>query len=137
MVQEVVKDLFDVSGDYYLAHCISSDLKMGAGIALPMQNRFNIRETIMTRPMNLAHPTVILTGNVFNLITKEKYYDKPTYDNLFGALTKMKNVAKYFGITKIAMPRIGCGLDGLDWNMVRDYLNDNFNDVEILVCRLK
>ena len=93
MVHEIVKDLFDVSSDYYLAHCISSDLKMGAGIALPMQNKYRIREDILSRPMNLSHPTVVLTGKVFNLITKANYYDKPTYDNLFSSLVKMKNIS--------------------------------------------
>ena len=137
MVHEVVKDLFDVSGDYHLAHCISSDLKMGAGIALPMQNRFKIREAIMSRPMNIAHPTVALTGKVFNLITKANYYDKPTYGNLFSSLTKMKNIMKYFEIHKVAMPRIGCGLDRLDWCKVKEYLEKNFKDYEILVCRMK
>ena len=31
--KEEQRDLFSVSSDYYLAHCISADFKMGAGIA--------------------------------------------------------------------------------------------------------
>ena len=30
---EEKRDLFDVSEDYYLAHCISADFALGAGIA--------------------------------------------------------------------------------------------------------
>ena len=43
-----------------------------------------------------------------------------------------------FGITKLAMPLIGCGLDKLEWNRVKDVIEDVFDDtdVEILICYL-
>jgi len=38
----------------------------------------------------------------------------------------------------IAMPKIGCGLDRLQWGMVREIITEVFNDldIEILVCHL-
>ena len=47
-------------------------------------------------------------------------------------------MARGEGITKIAMPRIGCGLDGLNWQDVKKALQDVFDntDIEILVCVL-
>ena len=34
------------------------------------------------------------------------------------------------------MPRIGCGLDGLDWGIVKAIIKDVFEDtdIEILIC---
>ena len=39
------------------------------------------------------------------------------------------------GVTKLAIPRIGCGLDGLVWNKVLDLIREIFveDDVEITV----
>lgn len=41
-------------------------------------------------------------------------------------------------IQYLAMPKIGCGLDRLQWGKVREIIKDVFNDVniEILVCSL-
>lgn len=79
----------------------------------------------------------ILEGNTFNLITKEKYYEKPSYVSLFVSLFRMSKIAKENNIKRIAMPTIGCGLDKLEWDEVRKILiafaiaNKN---IEIAVC---
>lgn len=38
-------------------------------------------------------------------------------------------------VTKVALPRIGCGLDGLEWDKVKDILHEVFGNesVEIVV----
>lgn len=41
VLKEVNKDLFTVSKDYALAHCISADFKLGAGIAKEFDKRFD------------------------------------------------------------------------------------------------
>lgn len=33
-IREIEGDLFNASKDYALAHCVASDLRMGAGIAV-------------------------------------------------------------------------------------------------------
>ena len=40
---EVEKDLFSVDPQYSLAHCISADFALGAGIAKQFDTRFNMR----------------------------------------------------------------------------------------------
>lgn len=48
MIFEIVKgDLFTANNEYYLAHCISADYAMGAGIAKPM-NKNTIYEKLYT-----------------------------------------------------------------------------------------
>jgi len=134
--REEKMDLFTVDESYFLAHCIASDLALGAGVAVPMNKKFGLREKIRQSGQDTKHPTCILTGRVFNLITKPVSYGKPTLKSLVNALWKMKEIARAEGITKIAMPRIGCGLDRLSWAEVRSSLQEIFEntDIEILVC---
>ncbi len=137
---EIKKDLFSVSDDYYLAHCISSDFVMGGGIAVLFNKKFNLKEQFKQIKKEdsklLEHPTCILVVRVFNLITKKLVFHKPTYETMRGALEKMKEICDENNIKKIAMPRIGSGIDGLDWIQVREIIHEVFgnSEVEILVC---
>lgn len=144
LYKEIRKDLFDMPEDYYLAHCISADFGMGKGIVVEFNKRFD-----MKRKLQATHPDYInqythykmcgdciLEGRVFNLITKERYYQKPTYASLLGALNVCKNVCIENDIKKVAMPMIGCGLDRLEWQKVSNMLKNVFDqtDMEIVVC---
>ena len=77
-------------------------------------------------------------GSVFNLVIKEKYWHKPTLETLKAALLDMKAYATNMQVDKIAMPRIGCGLDKLDWHNVKPMIEETFKDtpIEIMVCVL-
>lgn len=138
MTIEIKKqNLFDVSEDYFLAHCISKDYALGAGIAVEFEKRFNLKSRLQN--YNNGHFTdCIVIGRVFNLVTKAKYWQKPTYDSLTSALEIMKFQMQTYEIKKIAMPKIGCGLDGLQWGRVEEIIKAVFQDVncEILVCYL-
>ena len=77
---EIKGDLFKVSGDYVLAHCISSDAKMGAGIAVQFKKRFDLTNTTrLGNTEGLPVGTAFMEGRVINLITKQRYFHKPTY----------------------------------------------------------
>lgn len=141
-------DLFSVSEDYYLAHCISADFAMGKGIAVEFNKKFNMRNILKNRCQNYLNFFIndlteykgdcILEGRVLNLVTKERYYNKPSYQSLESALILMKIAIENNNIKKIAMPKIGCGLDKLEWNKVKEILFNIFKDtdIEILVCYL-
>ena len=131
-------NLFELNqNEYCFAHCISSDCEMGAGIAVEFQKRFSIKGRLRIKYDNSRrrHPTCILEKNVFNLITKEKYWHKPTYESLEGALTEMKRLVIKNNISKIAMPKIGSGLDRLQWAKVQEIICEVFDglDIEIQV----
>ena len=78
----------------------------------------------------------VLIDNVFNLVTKDKYWNKPTYSTLQGALEDMRNQIQVLQVKKLAMPCIGSGLDRLEWVKVRRMIKEIFNnvDIEIVVC---
>jgi len=75
---------------------------------------------------------------VYYLITKENYWNKPSYEDLTATLIKMKNHCLTNGVQRISMPRIGCGLDGLLWSNVQKILKDVFDGtgIEISVYSL-
>lgn len=145
--KEEVKDLFSVPNDYYLAHCISADFGMGKGIVVEFNKRFNMKKKLSEKYPDYYNKYVenkikgdcILEDNVFNLITKSRYWNKPTYETLENALEQMKYICEVNYISKIAMPIIGCGLDRLQWKNVKVIINNIFqdSDIEILVCRGK
>lgn len=143
--KEVQQDLFTVSDGYYFAHCISADFALGAGIAKEFDNRYEIRHKLFEKysmPGTVQSQYIgcaLLIGNVFNLVTKAHYFQKPTYDTLYECIVDMKEQCIELGIDKIAMPKIGCGLDKLEWGKVRDIIFTVFNHsgIEILVCEIR
>lgn len=83
---EVYGDLFEMPKDYILAHCISSDFAMGAGIARIFRNKYGVKQQLKQ-----AHPTgswfekgyCIITDptpqcpwTVANLVTKQNYFQQ-------------------------------------------------------------
>lgn len=144
--KEEYKDLFSVSNDYYLAHCISGDFAFGKGIVVEINKRFNMKKKLKEEFPNFIEEYMhyyrikgecILIDRVLNLVTKERYYQKPTYESISQALEMMKRVCIANNINKVAMPTIGCGLDRLKWNKVSKIIKEIFEDtdIEILVCR--
>jgi len=137
ILKEEKKDLFTVDNKYCLVHCISSDLAMGAGIAVKFQEKYNLRQKIRKNNKDgITYPNVYLIGNIFNLVTKELYWHKPTYENFKITLQMMKHMCGWNGIKYLAMPKLGCGLDRLSWVKVKETIEEVFDDmdIEILVC---
>lgn len=134
------RDLFTMPQGYYLAHCISSDFALGAGIAKTFDSVYNMRFKLFRNYPDYKYNggDALLIANVFNLVTKDKYWHKPTYDSLREALEMMKEQMDFVGATKLAMPKIGCGLDKLSWNQVYDIICEVFEDtdIEVVICEL-
>lgn len=130
-------DLFDLGDEYTLVHCISLDCVMGAGIALTFTKKFpdlkpKVKECIVVN--KLKYPCVVgylEERHIINMITKEFCYDKPTYGSFTKALEYVKGYCKKYDVKKLGMPKIGCGIDGLDWNIVEDIIKDTFLDMNI------
>jgi hypothetical protein len=135
------RDLFTMPQGYYLAHCISADFALGAGIAKAFDSVYNMRFKLFRNYDNYEYNggDALLIDNVFNLVTKRKCWHKPTYDSLREALEMMKEQLDFLGATKLAVPMLGCGLDRLQWAQVENIIKDVFSDtdVDIVVCVLE
>ena len=63
---------------------------------------------------------------IYNLVTKEKFSYKPGLSTLATTLQNMKAHATMHGVSTIAIPKIGCGLDRLNWQDVVKFLRNIF-----------
>lgn len=138
---EIKGNLFTSPDNFYLSHCISADFRLGAGIAIQFNETYDMRRKLFKL---FPHPDdpfrgngeryvgkALLVDNVFNLVTKSRYYEKPTYGALQQTLEDMKRQCVERGIKKLAMPRIGCGLDRLNWVTVKKIIKEIFEDTDI------
>lgn len=135
--KEIHKDLFTLDNSYHLAHCISSDAKMGAGIAVQFKKRFPHPKEVNADVSTLMIGSAVHMGRVFHLITKKNFYGKPTYASVKDSLIDMREQALEKYIPRIAMPKIGSGLDRLSWDKVSELIQEVFQDtdIEILICK--
>lgn len=143
-LKEIKIDLFEYEPtmqNFYYLHCVSRDFALGLGIAKSFRNKFNLTKEVLTK--GIIFNNLSLTSNVFNLITKSKYWQKPTYDSLRNALISVKKTifALNGNNTKdiqLIMPKIGCGLDKLMWKNVKNIIKEVFDDTEldIVICYL-
>lgn len=129
--EEIYGDLFE-SDAKYLAHCVSSDYALGAGIAVQFAKRYNMRNKLKAVGTH-KYPDAILIDNVFNLVTKNKYWMKPTLQTLRESLIMMRAICVAKGIKDIAMPKIGAGLDRLAWMHVSEIIKDVFKNTDIRI----
>ncbi|XP_060087492.1 ADP-ribose glycohydrolase OARD1 isoform X2 [Heteronotia binoei] len=134
-IRYVKGDLFTSPGTDSLAHCISEDCHMSAGIAAIFKKKFGGVQELLSQRKTTGEVAVLKRENryVYYLITKSKYFHKPTYDNLRNSLEAMKIHCLKNGVTCISMPKIGCGLDRLDWNKVSLMLEEVFEDTNIKI----
>lgn len=144
MCREEKCDLFLLKDSHWLAHCISADFALGAGIAKEFAKRFDEKRFLFEN--RDSFPAWSGTGfcildvlhHVLNLVTKKGWRNKPTLLSLEQSLQSMAEIAAQNSITKIAMPKIGCGLDRLHWKEVSPLIQRVFanTEMEIVVCSL-
>ena len=133
-------NLFDAPQNSVFVQCISADFAMGKGIAVEFNKRFNVKRKITAAyPCNNwnCHGYCLPCGNTMELVTKEHYWGKPTPRTLRESLVDLKNKLSPEQ-TFLVMPKIGCGLDRLEWTEVEKMIREVFSDtcVQITVYGL-
>ena len=76
---------------------------------------------------------------VYNLVTKERFFDKPDSSTLLTTLETKKSLTVIHGVSIIAIPKIGCGLDQMNWQEFVKLLRDVFaySDIHVVVYTLE
>ncbi len=106
---------------------ISKDCALGAGIALEFRNRFGVDELVEQQKGVGECAYVEKKGRrILHIITKEKVSDRPTYDNLEQSLRNARRICLEQNITTLAIPKIGCELDRLEWSKGETLVNTFF-----------
>ncbi|MBN3289124.1 OARD1 deacetylase, partial [Polypterus senegalus] len=108
---------------------------MGAGIAVIFKKKFSgVQELLMQKKTTGDCAVLKRDGRfVYYLITKMKVFHKPTYSSLKSSLEAMKMHIVRNEVKNLSMPRIGCGLDRLNWEQVSRMIEDLFKDIDIQI----
>lgn len=139
VTRTVHQDLFSVPSEYALANCVASDLQMTRGIARVFKSKYGATEF----PEQHGSPAVgealhlyRKERHLFYMVTKKLSNGKPTYRAIWDSLINLRHQLLHLGLKKLGIPRLGCGLDGLDWKTVRSMIEELFKDtgIDILVC---
>lgn len=147
----------DPCTDVILLQTVSGDLMMNAGIARQINNRYGFKEYVFRSLIRQGvrcnvqnHQLVVMNplgvgavvrqhlingghGDIYALVTKDLYYNKPSPNTMRAALTHLAMREIVSGEAEdyiIVMPAIGCGLDRMKWEDVYYILQDAFADVD-------
>ncbi|XP_026812179.1 uncharacterized protein LOC113553188 isoform X2 [Rhopalosiphum maidis] len=136
--EEIDEDLFKLSKDYSLAHCVAEDLRMGAGIAVEFKRIFGGVGKLIDQKLKIGDVGIVERHNqyAFYLVTKKFSNGKPTINTMEKVLRSLVIIMKKLNLTKLGIPKIGCGLDKLDWSDTRSLIIDIFSGsgIDITVC---
>ena len=126
-----------------IGHCISADAQMSKGFAQFLSERIpRLRRTF--RRVNLLKDQVFPFWDsssrryMYNLVTKGKCSEKLDLKTLDTTLQGIQSHAAMHGVSTIAIPKIGCGLDQINWQDVVKLLRDIFaySDIQLVVYSL-
>lgn len=135
-------NLIEKQGDLFtstdsLVHCVSQCLTMGKGIAVAFKRQFGGIAELKEQPCSVGDCPYLQRGDryIFYMITKPMYMNKPSKKKFTQALISLRNQCNALNITKLSMPRIGCGLDNLDWDWVKQLIQNTFqfSNIQITV----
>jgi len=114
-----------------IGHCISEDRAQTKGIAKTICDVCPENRNVYHVPIGSVSVTKVDTYIVYNLVTKERYFQKPTYENLEMCLKNLRAKLIEDKVTKLAIPELGCGLDQLQWSRVLPLIKKVLQGVEL------
>lgn len=128
-------NLLKMEPDYVLGHCIAADWRMSDGLAVDIKKMFG-DITKQNQNKHLVGSIVQQEKNgkkVLHIITKEESTAKPTWKDFKKAIYKLATRCKEEKISKLALPKLGAGLDGIKWEKIMKVLNYAFKNTTTLV----
>lgn len=113
---------------------------MGRGIALQFKKAFpdNFKAYKSACDAKELKPGTMLVVNlnrlqnprfVINFPTKRHWKGKSRIEDIESGLVALVDEVRSRGIESVAIPPLGCGLGGLDWNVVRPMIERAFEDL--------
>lgn len=144
MIQYIERgDIFNIEGVNNYAHGCNCAGAMGKGIALQFKNKYpkmysEYRALCKDGLFNLGDVFDYNYGNghIYNLGTQVSWRTKARLEHIENSVGRMLELAASENVTRIALPAIGAGLGGLNWNDVKEILNRisvNYPEIELYV----
>lgn len=136
---KTTKSIFDVDVDAIVnpVNCVGV---MGAGLAKRFKQKYPKMyyeykriccEDRLSPGGTYVFFDVPTNTHIINVATKDHWNSPSTYRYIVDGLFNINAEIKKYRIRSICIPKIGCGLGGLDWNIVYGHIRDiihNEND---------
>ena len=125
-----IGDIFKIKGVTNYAHGCNCAGAMGKGIALQFKEKFpkmykQYKALCKDGKFNLGDVFEYNYGEgyIFNLGTQATWRTKADINAIGQSISKMLFLASENRVEKIALPKIGAGLGGLNWDNVKATIN--------------
>ncbi|MBU2666517.1 macro domain-containing protein [Actinoplanes bogorensis] len=146
MIEEAHGNLLTADADA-LVNTVNTVGVMGKGIALQFKRAFPAnfrayRAACARGDIRLGHVWAFDTGvigsrrYILNFPTKQHWRSSSRLADIAAGLDSLVDVVQELGIRSVAIPALGCGNGGLDWNEVRPLIEkacDRMQDVRAIV----
>uniref|UniRef100_A0A1B6MK86 Uncharacterized protein n=1 Tax=Graphocephala atropunctata TaxID=36148 RepID=A0A1B6MK86_9HEMI len=143
-VKLIDADMADIIENYKdcnkvaFAHCISSDLRMSAGVAVVFKNKFGRPLLSNCIDTHLTRQKINLGATVYGLITKMKYSDKPATEDYDKAFNKLTIDFKANKLTELICSPMGCVRDRIPLeyfaSKIKEFCNNTKASVTIVAA---
>ena len=135
MIHFVQGDMFATPYDV-LVNAVNCVGVMGKGLALTFRNKYpnNYTQYAQVCKSKQLRPGQIFVTDIngqiiINAATKDHWRD-PSYEEW--VINTIVHIATWLtlhpSVKTIAVPKLGCGLGGLDWNRIRPVMEEAFSD---------
>lgn len=139
MIRFVNGDMFSTTYDAYV-NPVNCKGIMGKGLALDFKKRYpmnfilykDICDQGKLKPGYVYWTRDITTNTtIINFATKDHWKDYSRSEWIDSGCMKLRQylIDNPHNIKDIAIPKLGCGLGGLDWSYVRNIFLKYFNDI--------
>lgn len=144
MITKYIKDDVRNTELSDIAHGVNCQNVMGSGVAKALYEKWpkvksqfhSISEQLKTPEKRLGFIWQVTCEdkNIWNLYTQLHYLPRNKRNVNYRALSDCFNGLINSGVKKLAIPKIGCGLAGGNWEFVEQLINDTVGDkIEIWV----
>ncbi|HXB09465.1 MAG TPA: macro domain-containing protein [Puia sp.] len=140
MIEYAIGNLLDADTDA-LVNTVNTVGVMGKGVALQFKEKYplnfkiyadackkgnvKIGEMLVTKDSTLEGEKIII-----NFPTKTEFYRKSQYRFIEEGLKDLLNVIDRYKIKSVALPLLGCGYGGLEWDKVRPMIEQHLGGSE-------
>ena len=136
-------DIFKLPNVDGLGHGCNCAGAMGKGIALTFKKKYPqmylaYRKRCQNGQFVLGDVFVWENSSptIFNLATQKHWRGKAEVWAIEASLSKMFGIAEQKSLARLAIPRIGAGLGGLDWELVKNSISkigNGYSTVHLIV----
>ena len=110
-------------------------MHLGKGIARTFKRNFGGISELKKQNLRVGDVGILLRKGryIYNLVTKDMYFSKPSYPTLKKALESMRAHINSSTVKSVSVPKISCGLDGLKWVIVKQIIEDVFHTLPLTI----